>query len=752
MESSEMPWRSMFDVAPVALSIVDTNGRIVAWNEACADLLGYPHDALGSLDVGRITRPEDQGWTSRYLLRLLGGEIDRFETDKMFVRKDGSEVLARLVCRAVVDEAGHCTHLVSATLPITDQPDDESATVAERLLQFGVENVTLIDADGLIRLTKGRRHEVQGYPTTFWRDRRVADILAPGEWERLEDVRAAMAAGPGATADVDVEIVTADGEIRTIATHVINCLDDPVLHGVVAVTRDVTDERAVLAELARRGRTAEEVVDARNRLLATVSHELRNPLHAVQGIAELLAGEPLPDRAAELARSLVRQITGLTRVTEDLLDAARLDAGTVTIEPVPTELAAVVGDVVDLGRAEVGDKPVAVTSRVAPGVPDWVHADPVRLRQVLTNLVGNAVKFTHRGSVQLVVRPDGPGSITFSVIDSGVGIPLTEQATILEPFAIGSTAGPERGAGLGLSIVHRLVEAMGGRMTFTSTVGEGTRFDVTLPLTACAPALPARAPAPLAGVRVLVVEDNPVNQELARRQLDRLGMDATIVGSGEDGFARLTAPGRDGFDVVLMDLRLPGWSGIETTERIRSLEGPLGRLPIVGVSASSGADDRDRCREAGMDDLVTKPATLDDLAGAIGRVLGTDVSGPATASGLASAGTTDADADVQDAADLDGGVLDQLAAELGDDAVVERLVATFLDELDSRVEATVDPDDTVVRRAAHTLQSSARLLGATRLADRCRAVEHGVAEGVEIVELAARARALLADWLYDRAR
>lgn len=747
MESSSVPWHEAFVVAPVALGIVDTTGRFAAWNRACADLLGYPFDAIDSVDLGRITRPSDQAWTRGYVMRLLSGEIDRFETDKTYVRRDGSEVSARLVCRSLTDADGHCTHIVAANLPLPAPAGDVAPGTADRLLDFGAEMVTLVDVDGTIRLTKGANSRMQGYPTGYWRDRNVRDLLAPGEWERVQQFRDQVAATPGGSVGFEVEIVDGSGEIRVIDTEVYNCLDDPVLDGLVVVTRDVTDERTAIAELARRGRSAEAVSDARTRLLATVSHELRNPLHAVHGMAELLADEELSPSAAELAASLLRQISTLTRVTDDLLDAARLDAGAVTIDPVPTDLVAAVEDVVELGRAAVGDKPVVVSSRLAHGVPSWVLADPDRLRQVLGNLVGNAVKFTERGSVQLVVRPDGPESVTFSVSDSGVGIPPAEQTAILEPFTVASTAGSGRGAGLGLSIVQRLVHAMGGRLTLTSTVGEGSRFDVSLPLPARDTPSPPREVGGLRGVRVLAVEDNPVNQQLVKRQLERLEIEAVVVGTGEAGLERLIGDGPRAFDLVLMDHQLPGWTGVETTERIRRLEGPLGEIPVVGLSAATAPADRERFIAAGMHDLVTKPATLNDLAVAISAALA-DRDAAARRAGSATRSDDDEPSVPKPAIDLH--VLEQLVDELGDRGVVEQLVALFLDELSGRVELIEGVDATVSRRVAHTVASSARLLGATALADACREVELGEGDAGGIREIAGRASASLREWL-DRA-
>ncbi|MFP5489691.1 MAG: ATP-binding protein, partial [Acidimicrobiia bacterium] len=618
---------------------------------------------------------------------------------------------------------------------------------ADRLLDFGQETVSLVDVDGTIRLTKGANARTQGYPTAYWRDRNVRDLLAPGEWERVVEHRDRVLASPGASAEFEVEILTGSGDSRLIATQLVNCLEEPELAGLVVVTRDVTDERSALTELARSRRSAEAVGDARTRLLATVSHELRNPLHAVHGLAELLVDEALPPSAAELAGSLLRQISSLRRLTDDLLDAARLDAGSVTIDPVPTDLLAVVRDVIDLGRAGIGDKPVTVTSRIAPGVPSWVSADADRLRQVLGNLVGNALKFTDRGSVQLVVRPDGPGSVAFSIIDSGVGIPPAEQGTVLEPFAVGSTAGAGRGAGLGLSIVQRLVTAMGGRLTLTSTVGEGSRFDVSLPLPAQHEPEPEREVGGLRGVRVLAVEDNPVNQQLVERQLERLEIDAVVVGTGEAGFEQLVSGGPTAFDVVLMDHQLPGWSGTETTERIRALDGAVGSIPIIGLSAATSSADRERFIAAGMDDLVPKPATINDLAVAIDRVLsdrGRTASGaPRVPDGVPS--------DVTPVA-VNVDVLGELVADLDDRDIVIELVRVFLDELDGRVALVAGDDEAASRRAAHTVASSARLLGAMSLGDLCEAIERGDAAPELVHDASVAVRAGLEEWLYDRDR
>ncbi len=767
--SDTVPWEQLFEAAPIPLSLIDTHGRQITANVAYARLLGYEPDEIGLIDVGSITRPDEHQWTRTYLMRLVSGEIDEFDTHKTYVRKDGSEVTAWLRARALRDEFGECTMLIAALQPIThdgQSPPEAAMRRIQRLLEFAGDNLTLIGPDGGVIETTGRHTSVLGYPTSFWRDRLLQEVVAPHDRERLADLRERVLAAPGADVEAEIEVQAANGDTAVLHVRGVNCLDEPDINGIVVISRNVTEQRATVAELKRRRQTAEAVVDAQTRLLATVSHELRNPLHAVRGIAELLTGEQLPPQAAELAESLLRQVSALSHVTQDLLDAARLDAGKVIIEEEATDIGTLVADVVALGQAAVKSRDVHVSSRVARDVPAWALADGHRLRQVLGNLMGNAVKFTREGTVQLVVRREGADHLVFSVVDTGVGIPPEEQAAVLEPFTVGSTAGGERGAGLGLSIVQRLVAAMNGVVTMTSTVGEGTRFDVRLPLVAAEPPSASGDGALPAGLRVLVVEDNPVNQQLARSQLERLGLAAVIVETGEAGLDLLTSTDELDFDVVLMDQQLPGLSGTETTQRIRALAGAAARIPVIGLSASAGAADRDAFVAAGMTDFIAKPASLDDLATVIGHAVREHVDAavsteesavPAAPDGTGDAAPADVGAESSAPTGrggmVDHVVIDARADELGGDEIILELVRTFLHELAGRAQAISEgaaADETAARRAAHTLKSSARLLGAVPLADECARIERDGPAGHRIDELADATRTEFERWLASR--
>lgn len=743
---ASIPWPTLFSIAPVPMSIIDAEGRQVAFNTAYAEFLGYSAAELASIDVATITRPEDVAWTRQYLDRLVRGDLERFESDKVYVRKSGDQVRARLSSRALFDVDGRCRFLIGAIVALPGDIVSTAPEVAERLLEFGQESIVLVAPDGRFLAAGGAARTRQGVPRGYWTDRRIQDMLPPDEWRRLAGLRSAMEE-PGSSHVADVRMPGPGGEDAIIEARVVNCTEDPTLGGFVVVGRDVTAERAASAALAEQRRRAEHAMEAQNRLLATVSHELRNPLHALLGTAELLAAEDLPDGAAPLASTLVRQLSALATVTNDLLDSTRLSAGEIAIERRATDLAALVADVVELGRVAAGPKTISVSSHLGHGVPVWVSVDGDRLRQILSNLIGNAVKFTVTGSVQLVVRSDDPQTLVFSVIDTGVGIPLEDRNSVMQAFSVGSNSGADRGAGLGLSIVQRLVGAMGGSLRLSSEVGVGTRFDVHLPVPSVDPPQGAVRDSVRKGLRILVVEDNPVNQQLARRQLERLGQLPVVVESGEEGLELLMDPAGPRFDVVLLDQQLPGWSGTETTERIRALQPPVSTIPVIGISASTTAADRASFVAAGMDDFIAKPATLSDLSRVIASVVrsaeggvihepdaSADDVGPADARGAES---------VTDAA-----VLEALAEDLGDSVTVREIVATFIDHLGGRIAAiTGADDDSSLRRAAHALGSSALLVGARPLGELCRAIERGASSSTGIVELAERSRIELVAWL-----
>lgn len=721
--------RDAFNASPASLSITDPYGRLLFANDAFYELYGF--DSSDDVDIGMLSRPDDQEWTRSYLTRLTTGDIDEFETAKRFIRKDGSEFDGHVSVRAM-RRSGHCIAIIAHVSPIHVRPRTDDKRV-RRLLEHSAETLSLIDADGRLIETSGRYRTTMGYPPEFWEDRTILDVLVPEDAARILELRTEMLESPGNVIVGDFHVQSADRRIECLEVSAVNMLHDPDLRGIVVSTRNVTTDRENTLAIQRLRDKAVAEADRRSHLLATVSHELRNPLHAMSGLAELLSSDPeLGDDARGLANSLQRQLLRLAAVTDDLLDTARFEVGHFELRSSAVEIRVVLDDVVRAARSAANGR-ISVDLNVADSVPSVITTDPARLQQILSNLAGNAVKFTDSGSVTVEVTTTDDQRMRMSVIDTGSGIPQEDFERIFLPFTTSSTSGDRRGAGLGLAIVQRLVEALDGTIVARSEVGVGSTFVVHVPLQSgvldviddVAPTVEA-ARRPL----VLVVEDTIVNQQLATHQLERLGMDAAIADSAE---VALDLIQHAKFDAILMDYQLPGMNGRDATRELRA-RGVT--TPIIGITASSTAADERACLDAGMNRFLPKPVGLDALRTTLNAVMW---SAPEPKEA--------ADAGYSGVADFVGGDLDVLVDELGDRDLVSGLVMTFLGELDSRQAAINDADAATAARHAHTLKSSAALLGAHDLAAACAAVERDPTTRPELAPLIEAARAGLLAWL-----
>jgi len=695
--------------APVAWSLFDLDGHGVAGSREYAAVFELTPDDLAGLPFEAMIEPGDRGHTDAVLAQLRSGELAEYVSMQQAPRPGGGQQLVRLTLRAL-ERNGQRVALFSTATPITDAARFDAHRI-QKLIENIDDTISLIDENGVLIETSGRYKPILGYPSEFWADRTIFDLLHPDDALRVLALREEVVASPGSVVTGEFRVESSDGSYQPLEVHAVNLLHDPDVSGIVITSRNISARKLLMRDLAQSRDAALAEADLRMRLIATVSHELRNPLHAMSGLAELLTTSTgLHDDAASLANTLRRQIEGLTIVIDDLLDSSRLGVGAVSLHVQPMLVRSLIDDVIALASQSARHKPVAVLAEVPDDVPSCVAADAARIRQVLSNLVGNAVKFTESGEVKLRVGATADG-LLFEVTDTGHGIAPAELGSVFEPFTTGSNAGESSGAGLGLAIVRQLVDLMAGTIEARSTLGAGSTFVVKVPAAESEPpAVAAETPPPLtvAGQPVLVVDDNAVNQMLAESQLARLGMRAVVVGTGEAA-VELLASG-DGPDLVLMDYHLPGIDGLEATRRIRASEAGTGRRAvIVGVTAAATAADRKACEEAGMDDFLAKPVSLAVLGEALRRW----VQHVPTVGELPDT--------------VDTAVLDSLAADLGDAAVVTDLVRTFLDELHGRrsalATACADGDIVAAKRAAHTLKSSALLLGAMELGRACQRIE-----------------------------
>ncbi len=421
----------------------------------------------------------------------------------------------------------------------------------------------------------------------------------------------------------DYRVIWPNGEIRHLrdmAAYYLTAKGQPRIAGLVW---DVTEDRRREAELELRREEAESAHKAKSSFLAAMSHEIRTPLGGVIGMLELMQSDELPGEQAERARIASASAADLLRLLNDVLDLSKLEAASVTLSPAPVDIRRLVADVVDLMSARGAQKGIRVSHVVEETVPSWVSCDSVRFRQVLTNIVSNAVTYTDAGSVVVRAASVDGVRLRVAVEDSGIGIAPADQERVFERFvqAEASSRRQSGGTGLGLAIARELAELMGGGIGVESTPGQGSTFTFEVRAEACEPPRQDCAPAEVRsdrGLEVLVAEDNATNRFLISSLLRRSGHRVTMVPNGHEAVEAVRS---GAFDVVLMDVQMPEMDGLAASKAIRSLDAPASITPIVALTASVLADNRERYLAAGMDDCLAKPIDVAALREVLARTV-----------------------------------------------------------------------------------------------------------------------------------
>jgi PAS domain S-box-containing protein len=486
-------------------------------------------------------------------------------------------------------------------------------------------------------------------------------------------------------------------------------------------------------ELAEALALAQAGASAKTAFFAAVSHEMRTPLHAILGLAQLaLEREADPGSRSYIERIAVSGAQ-LMRIVSDILDAAKMESGKLELLDAPFDIAealrAVAATVLPLAQR----KGLALTVDIDAGLPPLVEGDRGRIAQILGNYLDNAIKFTERGAIRLrahAAASDAAGLLLrLEVQDSGIGLSAEQRARLFQPFqqADASTTREYGGTGLGLAICRQIAELMAGRVGVDSEPGAGSLFWAEVRLRHVAGAADAHAGiaapqrdaarAEVRGARVLVVEDNLMNQELAREFLESAGAVVSVAGNGREALAALEAAP---VDCVLMDLQMPVMDGCEAAQRLRA-DPRWARLPVIAMTANAMAADRDRCFASGMNDFLAKPVDRLTLIGMVARWLGGTDGGEAAAP---------AKEEKSAPALIDLGLL---AESLGHDSrKLRRFAALFVanaqSTLDEIAQALAEGDAQTVRELGHRLKSSSRAVGAQAFAELCQALDQGCAD------------------------
>jgi PAS domain S-box-containing protein len=534
----------------------------------------------------------------------------------------------------------------------------------ERITETMGDGLYVLDAQGLCtyvngeaeRLLEWSREELVGKP--------LHDVIhtlnARGEHVQSCDCPIKLAVRSGQRAVLEDQVfMRRDGSVFPVAVVSQALFDDNGFVGSVAAFQDITQRRATEQELHEYRSNLEALVDqktadlqaanavanaanlAKSEFLANMSHEIRTPMNGVIGMIDVLQETTLLPAQHRMLSTISQSSMALLQILNDILDFSKIEAGKLSVESIPTHLREVVEGVAKLMESICSAKAVELSVYVDPALPIRMLGDPVRLRQVLLNLLGNAVKFTHAAHgeaawvllrVQPCMQDDGKPGVLFTVQDNGIGMSDEVLAKLFQPFtqADASTARRFGGTGLGLSITQRLVELMQGRIAAQSTPGAGSEFAVELPLQPCepdqAPAHPSaerrtrqRPTAPTVeqaantGCLILLAEDNETNRDVIQEQLRLLGYACELA---EDGAIALqmwqASPGR--YALLLTDCHMPNLDGFELTEVIRAIEPAGTRLPIIAVTANAMQGEAERCEQRDMDDYLSKPLRMTELA------------------------------------------------------------------------------------------------------------------------------------------
>ncbi|MBF0532789.1 MAG: PAS domain S-box protein [Candidatus Omnitrophica bacterium] len=621
LRDSRRLFQTIFSNSAAAITVTDKEDKLVAWNPFTEQLMGMTKGDLFNRPVQDFYPPEEWRRIRAAKLRQKGA-IPSIETK--IIKKDGSRLEIDLSVSVLKNSEGEVEGSIRILRDITLYKDalrklQESESKFHTILDNSPASIMLTDSQEKIVAWNPYAQQLLGMNKKDLYLRPVSSIYPEEEWKKI---RSAEIRKIGSKQHLETKVLTKSGQTIDVSLSVTVQKDETGrIIGSVGVLQDITQLKRFQDLLIQAKLAAEEASRAKSLFLANMSHEVRTPMNTILGMLDLTLDTVLSDEQKDnlvVAKEAADNLLGLIN---DILDLSRVEAGKLTLEQIEFHLPNVTRSVVKGMSVLAQKKHLELEAEVGKEVPELLLGDPVRLRQILINLINNAVKFTLKGkistAVKVVEQNQDKATLQFSVKDQGIGIAKENLEKVFEAFtqADESTARKFGGTGLGLAICRRLVEMMGGRIWVESELGKGSVFCFTAVfkvIKKIAGADYGQAAASsscdtdaLPGLKILLAEDNLINQKIASRMLEKQGW--TVVGV-DNGQAALDAVDKESFDVILMDANMPVLDGFATTKFIRDNEQKTGKhIPIIALTAHAMQEDRQKCLDAGMDGYVAKP-------------------------------------------------------------------------------------------------------------------------------------------------
>ncbi|MBL6987582.1 MAG: PAS domain S-box protein [Methylobacter sp.] len=728
LAQSEERLRSTFEAAPIGVANVSVDGRFLEVNQGFCDIIGYSRDELLAMTYKQLTQPDYHLSEVDKIKQVLAGKMPGFSLEKQYVRKDGGLVWANLSVKLIRHPDGAPDHFVAVVDNIDRRKQAEESL---RKLSLAVEqspsSVVITDLDGNIEYANDTFFKTTGYS----RNEVIGQnprLLQSGKTskETYDDMWASLSRGDVWKGELTNKKKNGVEYVESALISPVRQPDGEITH-YVGIKEDITERKQGERFLQQAKEDAEALAQSKSDFLANMSHEIRTPMNAILGLSHLALNKKLSPEIRDYLEKISSSSTSLLNILNDVLDFSKLEAGRLTIDYGPFDLDAMLDNLSNLFADYAKEKSLGFDIVAAPDVPRDLIGDTLRLQQVLINLLGNAIKFTENGKVMLNITvrqmEQSQVRVLFCVTDTGIGMSDYDRDKLFQPFSQvdGSITRRFGGTGLGLVISHNLLQLMDSEFLVESTPGQGSSFgfELTLGVSSVATSntvgalisTPKEMSKALVGRRVLVAEDNRINQQVVKEFLNLLGIAVEIANNGKEA---LTLLENSAFDAVLMDIHMPDMDGFEATKLIRS-QACFAKLPVIALTAGVTKQERDNCMASGMNDFVAKPINPNQLMATLAQWIM-----PIEAVATETAAAQPMGANLLGAEDMPVFDLHNLLMLIGNNQeLAAQLLLTFMDNmkgLPGEIEAEMTAENFVsARELVHKVKGASGNIGAVRL-------------------------------------